>query len=57
MKGITNLRPVGENTLQNVEYGMQNSNTYTLRNYRCGMFGYLLAVGTIVNVAMCLFSK
>ena len=37
----------GENTLRNVEYGMRNLNTYTLRNYRYGMFGYLLAVGTI----------
>jgi len=41
---------MGENTLWNAEYGMRNSTTYTLRNYRCGMFGYLLAVGTIVNV-------
>ena len=35
-----------QGTLRNVEYGMRNSTTYTLRNYRCGMFGYLLAVGT-----------
>jgi len=34
----------GEVTLRNAEYGMRNSTTYTLRNYRCGMFGYLLAV-------------
>jgi len=54
---ILTLMLRGENTLQNAEYGMRNSNTYTLRNYRCGMFGYLLAVGTIVNVATRLFSK
>jgi len=34
----------GENTLRKAEYVMQNSTTYTLRNYRCGTFGYLLAV-------------
>ena len=34
-----------EKTLQNAEYGMQNSTMYTLWNYRCRMFGYLLAVG------------
>jgi len=47
----------GENSLQNVEYGMRNSTTYTLRNYKCVMFGFLLAVETIVNVATRLFSK
>jgi len=47
---------MGEDILRNVEYGMRNSTMYTLQNYRCGMFGYLLAVGTIVNVAMRLFS-
>ena len=35
----------GENISRNAEYGMRNSPTYTLRNYSCGMFGYLLAVG------------
>jgi len=35
---------MGENTLRNAEYRMRNSTTYTLQNYRCGMFGYLLAV-------------
>jgi len=29
--------------------GMRNPTTYTLRNYRCGMFGCLLAVGILGN--------
>jgi len=30
-------RSRGENTLRNAEYGVQNSTTYALRNYRCGV--------------------
>jgi len=41
---LISLEPMG--WIYFAECGIQNSTTYTLRNYRCGMFGYLLAIGS-----------